>query len=171
MASPLRILLLSAASVVSAISFGQGGNAPTVSLKVATASVVANKPVQAVLTVTFPEGLHAYQNPASDPTLIPITVKAGDKVFKVLKVNYPKGTPASVGGESKPVNVYEGTIMIPVTLQAPTKLGKSTINLSLGYQECNAQACFPPGTVSAKVAVTVVKTMVKKQLSSTKGRL
>jgi DsbC/DsbD-like thiol-disulfide interchange protein len=139
------------------LSFGQGDTAPKVSITVSKSTVTAGKPIQAILSVTFAEGLHGYQNPPSDPTLIPVVVKSADSVFKVVKVSYPKGTPAKVGGESSPVNVYAGTIKIPVTLTAPTKLGKATLTLKFDYQQCNEQACFPPNSISAKVNLTVVK--------------
>lgn len=156
MRSFLRILALSGIAAISAVGLCQGAP-PTVTLKAAAGSVTAGKAFSAVLTITFPDGLHGYQNPPTDPSLIPLAVTAGDKVFKLVKVAYPKGTPTKVAGEDKPINVYSGTIKVPVTLQAPTKLGKAVIKLSVGYQECNEQSCFPPGSVVAQVPVTVVK--------------
>ena len=138
-------------------AFGQGDTAPKVTITVPKSSVVAGKPIQATLIVTFADGLHGYQNPPTDPTLIPVVVSSADKIFKVVKVTYPKGTPAKVGGESTPVNVYAGTIKIPVTLLAPVKLGKTTLSLKFDYQQCNEQACFPPSSIVSKFSLTVVK--------------
>jgi len=157
MRSFFRASLLAASGLVTCLTYGQG-TPPVVSLKVTSAKIVAGKPFDAVVTVTFSDGLHGYQNPQSDPSLIPVTVTAGDKSLSVLKVNYPKGTPETVAGESKPINVYEGTIKIPVSIKAPVKLGKLVVKLSLGYQECNAQSCFPPSSITVEASVTVVKT-------------
>jgi len=140
-----------------AYACAQGDTAPKATLAVSSPKVTVGKSFTAVLTVTFAEGLHGYQNPPTDPTLIPVTVKLSDGTFKLVKVAYPKGVPASVGGESKPVAVYEGTVKIPITLIAPKKPGKVALNVSFGYQQCNSAACFPPGTVAAKVSVNVVK--------------
>lgn len=152
---------------LAAYSFGQGDTAPKVSITVPKTTVAAGKPVQAILTVTFAEGLHGYQNPPTDPTLIPVVVKSADALFKVTKVSYPKGTPAKVGGESAPVNVYAGTIKIPVTLTAPTKLGQATLTLKFDYQQCNEQACFPPNSITAKLNLTVVKAGASKASTAT----
>ena len=152
---------------LAAFSFGQGDTAPKVSISVAQKTVIAGKPVQAILSVTFADGLHGYQNPPTDPTLIPVVVKSIDTIFKVVKVSYPKGTPAKVGGESAPVNVYAGTIKIPVTLTAPTKLGKATLTLKFDYQQCNEQACFPPNSITTKIDLTVVKSGAGKASTAT----
>lgn len=146
--------LFLATSVAS--SFAQGDSAPTTSLSVSGAKVYAGKSFTATLSITFAEGLHGYQNPPTDPTLIPVTVKLADKVFKLVSVAYPKGVPASVGGETKPVNVYEGTVKIPIKLIAPAKAGKAVLSVSIGYQQCNAASCFPPGTLAAKTSVVVM---------------
>jgi DsbC/DsbD-like thiol-disulfide interchange protein len=171
MRSFLRPLILVAGLAVVALASAQGGTPPVVSLKVAIPKVMAGKAFQAVVTITFPEGLHGYQNPPTDPSLIPITVTAADRTCTVLKVSYPKGVPTQVGGESKPINVYQGTVKIPVSIQAPAKLGKALVKLSIGYQECNAQSCFPPGTATAEATVTVIKkTSPPKLMVGGKGK-
>ncbi|MDR3688478.1 MAG: protein-disulfide reductase DsbD family protein [Fimbriimonas sp.] len=150
-----RLSLVVSIGVVSAISFAQMDTPPVVKLKVGSPVVLASKPFKATLSVTFGPGLHAYQNPPSDPTNIPITVKAGDKVFKVLSVSYPKGVAKAIPAETKAINVYSGTIQIPITLQAPAKTGRLPIEVSLGYQQCTDQSCFPPSSVTAKATVII----------------
>ncbi len=157
MASSRAICSILALAACATFVYAQGDTAPKATLSLSSPKAFAGKTYKAVLTVTFAEGLHGYQNPPSDPTLIPVTVKLADKTFKLVAVSYPKGVPATVGGESKPVNVYEGTVKIPITLTAPTKLGKTSLNLTFGYQQCNSAACFPPGTVTVKAVVTVIK--------------
>jgi len=157
MTSLLRSLMVTIAGSCAVVASAQMNPAPVVTLKVSTLSVAAGKPIQAVLTVKFADGLHGYQNPPSDPSLIPVSVKSGDKAFSVVTINYPKGTPTKVGGMDKPVNLYQGTIQIPVILKAPTKLGKASLKLTFSYQQCNESACFPPGSVSVDGSVTVVK--------------
>jgi hypothetical protein len=146
-------VLLAVASA--AVAMAQG--APPVVKASSPKTVVAGKTFAMTLTVTFPEGLHGYQNPPTDPSLIPLSVASADKTFTISKVSYPEGKPEKVAGEDKPVNVYEGTIKVTVIAKAPTKLGKAIFKLNVGYQECNAQSCFPPGTVPLTADVTVVK--------------
>ena len=159
MTSLFRYSVIAAAICSAVVVVAQSNPAPTLTLKLASQAAAAGKPLQATLTVTFAEGLHGYQNPPTDPTLIPVVVKLADKTFSLVSVKYPKGTPAKVGGEDKPINVYQGTIQIPITLKAPAKLGKTTLKVSFDYQQCNETACFPPGSVSAEASVVVLKTL------------
>jgi len=121
--------------------------------------VAAGKPFNAVLTVTFAPGLHGYQNPPSDPSLIPVSVTFVDKTFQAIHVKYPKGTPEKVGGDPKPVSVYEGAIKIPVVVTAPTKLGKTTLKLAFSYQQCTDRTCFQPSSINVQADVLVVKNL------------
>ena len=133
----------------------------------ASATITLDKPAVSAsatftghVSVTFPDGYHAYQNPPSDQFEIPVKVElAGGSKFKLVKVKYPKGVPMKVPGADKPSNVYTYTISIPFTLKAPTKAGSATGGLKLSYQQCNDQACLPPDTLdlSAKVTVKAAK--------------
>jgi len=140
---------------VAAVLFAQGDTPPTLKLRVQTPAVLVNTPIKALLTVTFATGLHGYQNPPSDPTNIPLTVSLGDKTFSIVSVGYPKGTPMKVAGESKPINVYQGTISIPVTLKGPMKAGTFPVKFAVRYQQCNAMSCFQPSTLNATGSVII----------------
>jgi len=168
MRSLTRVSIVTALVALASAAFSQGSTAPVASLKIVSPTVVVNKTVQAVITLTFADGLHGYQNPASDPTLIPVSVSISDKAFHLLKVDYPKGRPTKVEGEPKPVSVYEGTIKIPVTLQAPAKPGKITLNLKVEYQQCNAQTCFPPSSLNTTATVNVVKSILPTMQKASK---
>jgi DsbC/DsbD-like thiol-disulfide interchange protein len=155
MAPHSRAILVASLALISAVTFGQGDTPPVVKLSVDTPIVAASKPFKATLTVTFGSGLHAYQNPQSDPSYIPVAVTSGDKVFKIVAVNYPKGTPTTIAGEKTPINVYTGTIKIPITLQAPAKFGRMPLKVAFAYQQCNDSSCFPPSSITALGTVTV----------------
>ncbi len=159
MRSLIRVVLFGVSYVCAAACFGQANTPPTVSVKVDKPIIAAAKPFKAVVSVTFADGLHGYQNPASSQNFIPVAVTAGDKTFTVVSVSYPKGTPTTVAGEDKPVSIYAGTVKIVVTLKAPAKLGKTTLKLAFYYQQCNESSCFPPSTVSVAAPVTVAKTV------------
>jgi DsbC/DsbD-like thiol-disulfide interchange protein len=127
---------------------------PKVSLQL-PASAKAGKAVQGWVVVSFANGLHGYQNPPTKDYLIPISVTSTTKGVTLKSAKYPKGKPEIVAGETSPVNVYEGTIKIPVTLMLPKQSGKVKVGMSVHYQQCNAQSCFPPGDVSASASVNV----------------
>jgi DsbC/DsbD-like thiol-disulfide interchange protein len=129
--------------------------APTVSLKFAKATAAPGEKVKATLTVTFAPGLHAYQNPPSEEFQIPIKVGVAEKGFKLVKATYPVGTDFTMGGETKPAKVYEGTIAIPLEIKASAKPANYNVNVRLDYQQCNASSCFPPSSVVVKAKLTV----------------
>ena len=142
-------------------AFAQSDTPPEAKVNVTSATIQAGKPFEAVLSVTFAQGLHAYQNPPSADTFIPVVVKLDGTIFSVVNVKYPKGTPTKVAGEDKPVNIYSGTIKIPVTIKAPAKTGSYDLKLTVNYQQCNEGSCFPPSSVETKASVKVAKAVGK----------
>lgn len=133
-------------------------DAPTVFLAVAKPKVAVNSSFKATVRMTFPDGLHGYQNPPTDSFQIPVVVTVPTKGFKLVKASYPEGIDFEVAGESKPSRVYEGTIEIPITVKTvKLKPGNYSLDVEVNYQQCNESACFPPGTVKAKAKLTVVK--------------
>lgn len=173
----VRVLCLLLLTITCAAAFAQQDVAPKASLAVVSIKPQPNSKVKATLTLTFGEGLHAYQNPPSEDYMIPVTVKSSSGDVKLVKVSYPVGKDEIVGGETKPVKVYEGTIKIPITLQAPGKAGSYPVSLSIQYQQCTSNNCFPPKTVTATSKLTLVSapakapkkavTAVKKPLAAT----
>lgn len=154
----LAVFALAGATVAAATAQGFG-SVPKAEIKLTKPSAVAGSIVTGKVIVTFEEGLHGYQNPPVESYQIPISLRLGDKVFKIVKIAYPKGEAATVGGETKPSMVYHGTIEIPFQLRAPVKKGPVALKMLLDYQLCNASACFPPGQV--KLATTVKLTPAK----------
>ena len=134
-------------------AFGQG-EPPSLTVNL-PANAKAGATVKATLTLTFADGLHGYQNPPSDPDLIPVAVSVNTKGVKLKNIAYPAGKAESVGGDPKPVKVYEGTIKIPVVVVLPKTKGNLKIRFDAHYQECNDQSCFPPSDVFATATVKV----------------
>ena len=134
---------------------------PTVSVSAPPKQVAAGGKLTLVVTVTFAPGYHGYQNPPASDYEIPVTVKIDGKEFKVTKVAYPAGIDATVGGSDKPTKAYEGSVKIPVTLTAPVKVGAKSLKILVGFQQCDATTCFPPGEISSTVKINVVKKVAK----------
>lgn len=124
---------------------------PTVTLRLAAQSVPAGSLVPGILTVTFAPGLHAYQNPPSKDFQIPVSVSGPSFLMR----RYPAGQLHVVAGETEASFTYSGMITIPVLLQAPLQPGPARLSLRVRYQQCNDNACFPPGSVTAEAALDV----------------
>lgn len=118
-------------------------------------SAAPSSMVKATLKVVIPAGWHAYQNPPSKDYQIPLTIEAGDKTLKSLKVTYPKGEESEVAGETSAV--YNGTLEIPVTFKAAAKTGKQAIKLKVGWQMCDHGSCLPPNSGFVTGTLTIVK--------------
>ena len=134
---------------------------PTVAVSNLPKQFVAGTKVTIMVTITFADGYHAYQNPPASEYDIPVVVKVDGKEFKALKVAYPPGVDAIVGGGEKPTKAYEGTIKVPVTIQVPATVGKKKLIVVVSYQQCDSTSCFPLSRVSSTTAVTVVKKVSK----------
>jgi DsbC/DsbD-like thiol-disulfide interchange protein len=142
--------------LAASLSFAQAPE-PTLTVSAPPKQVAAGAKITLTVTVTFAPGLHGYQNPPAQEFEIPVTVKIDGKEFKVVKIAYPAGVEAKIGGSDKATRAYEGEIKIPITLTAPTKVGAKNLKVMLGYQQCNESTCFPPVEVSTTVKVNVVK--------------
>lgn len=129
--------------------------APEVTFKVNNVAGQAGTLQTGLVTITFAPGLHGYQNPPSEDYMIPVSISGSS--LENFKVKYPVGTPAAVGGETKLVMTYEGTVEFPVIFRVPTKPGKFEPEISVRYQLCNDQACFAPGNVKAKTTFSIEK--------------
>ena len=115
----------------------------------------AGAPVSGTVTITIPEGWHAYQNPPTDKSgQTPVTVTSPDKSVVLKSVKYPKGFMMDSFGT--PSAVYEGTIKIPVSLVFKTP-GKQTAKLKVLYMQCNDRTCMPPKFVNLTAPITIKK--------------
>lgn len=133
---------------------------PTVKVSLSQTSARPNETVKGVAKVSFAPGLHAYQNPQKDQTIIPITLEATGA--ELAKIEYPVGTEKSIGGLPDKYAVHDGEIEIPFTLVAPEKAGPHEIKFSFGFQQCDEDNCYPPGTVEQTLKLEVAGEPVAK---------
>jgi len=138
---------------LAAFGAAQSNVPPTLKLQFPSSAKHGVK-VEGTLVVTFGPGLHAYQNPASDPDLIPVAVTVTTKGVTLKPVKYPAGKNMSVGGDPKPVKVYGGSISIPLSVVVPKK-GKINLAVNFHYQQCNPNSCYPPSDETASATITV----------------
>lgn len=126
---------------------------PTLAIRTERASVAPNEVVRGVLTVTFAEGLHAYQNPQEDPAIIPIVLEVPG--VELSKVEYPKGEKKIMGGLPDPYYVHGGTIEIPFEFTAPSQVPAEGLVARFSYQQCDKDNCYIPGSVEIALPVKI----------------
>ena len=147
-----RALFTLAAAGLLALAAAQAPK-PKAALAWASASAAAGSTLKGTVTLTLPDGHHAYPNPPSKNYNIPVKVASADQTVKLLKASYPKGDTKMAGGEM--TSVYEGAVKIPVEVQLPRTKGRKTIKLKVSYQLCTESMCFAPASVEAAQAVTI----------------
>jgi len=82
-----------------------------------------------------------------EPTILTIAGNAGGLV---QSIDYPPGEERRFSFAAAPVRMYSGSVCILVRFEADVQ-GREPISMSLRYQPCNRDACFP--TVSKRFEV------------------
>jgi thiol:disulfide interchange protein DsbD len=92
-------------------------------------------------------GFHINAHVPSEDYLIPTKVTAELPVgLFVVETNYPRGVMRAFRFSKTPLRVYEGTFTVLMKLRTngSAPIGPQKINLTVGYQACNQDACLPP---------------------------
>jgi cytochrome c biogenesis DsbD-like protein len=103
-------------------------------------------------------GFHVNAREKSEEYLIATDLKADlPSGFSSGEVVYPKGKLETFTFSKKPLNVYQGTVILrlPVNALATAPLGEQHIPLKLRYQACSTELCLPPTTLSLDASVNV----------------
>jgi thiol:disulfide interchange protein DsbD len=92
-------------------------------------------------------GFHINAHVPSEDYLIPtkVTAELPAGLF-VVETNYPRGVMRAFRFSKTPLRVYEGsfTILMKLRTNGSAPIGPQKINLTVGYQACNQDACLPP---------------------------
>ena len=124
---------------------------------VAPKMVTPGKPFAVAVTLTIESPYHIQANPAT-AEYIPTEVKVGAvKGLSVGRPVYPQGMQATISGDK--LSVYEGVVKVRVTVTPGQALkpGKITLPVTVHYQGCNEQACYPPTDTKTEIVFMVGK--------------
>ncbi len=111
-------------------------------------------------------GFHVNAHQPSEDYLIPtkVTAELPSGLF-VVETNYPRGVMRAFSFSKTPLRVYEGsfTILMKLRTNGIAPLGPQKINLTVGYQACNQEACLPPTKipVTAELEIAAADTPAK----------
>lgn len=123
---------------------------PTAELFLDGESVQVGDKITGTVVLTFGPGLHAWQNPPSEPEwMIPVSVK-GDELTSVA---YPKGKLLTVAGTEG--LVYSAKVTIPVTFAGFADPGEYTFKIDVKYQQCDEFSCYAAESLALTASVTV----------------
>ena len=131
----------------------EGLSSDTTSLVTATAQVKSKKDeiLSIELHLKIAAGWHINANPAGQANLIPTTLEVDtDTPVEIVDVVYPKGESAHFEFSDGSLNVYEGSLTIPVKLKRKIGVAHKENDqgtLKLTYQPCNETECLLPQTL------------------------
>jgi hypothetical protein len=94
-----------------------------------------------VVRMSIDEGWHVNANPASLPFLVATSVEVLDGNGAAVAIRYPEGRSFRPAFASTSLQVYEGTVEIPVTLRDGAIPPE---RLALRFQACDSSRCLPP---------------------------
>ena len=131
--------------------------AQTVTGSIGNGTVTRGTAAKATVVMSFPSGLHANSNRPGSEYAIPTTVRASASGIKIGAVSYPRGKNRKFEFSENTLNVYEGrtTFTFPVTVPPTYKGSTVKVNVTVKYQACTNEVCYPPKskqvTLTAKV--------------------
>ena len=115
-------------------------------------------PFQIAVVMKIRPGFHVNAREKSEEYLIATDLKAElPSGFSGGDVVYPKGKLETFTFSKKPLNVYQGTVILrlPVNALANAPTGEQHIPLKLRYQACSTELCLPPVTIPLDAAVNI----------------
>jgi hypothetical protein len=116
---------------------------------------------QIAMVMKIREGFHVNAREKSADYLIATDLRGeAPSGFKIGEVTYPMGELHTFSFSKKPLNVYQGKVILrmEVTALANAPLGVQHLPLKLRYQACNNEVCLPPATVDVDATVTIAST-------------
>lgn len=133
-------------------------NAQTVTGTIAKGEVTKGRKAKATVVLDIPHDLHTNSNkPGSEyaiPTTVKITSVSGVKIGAVV---YPRGMNKKFEFSEKALNIYEGKVEFTFDVTVPTSYrgAKIEIEVSVRYQACTNEVCYPPTSKKATLTANV----------------
>ena len=158
--SPFLVLLLTFGFSVSVAQFGGSGTASKLQIesKVAVDRATPGSTIKAAVMLTIAEGWHANSNAPSEEYLIgtALEVKPMEGVI-LTDITYPQGKDLKFSFSEQPLNVYENTVPIFLSLRLSEKLkpGDYELNSVLTVQACDDNVCLAPSKISVIIPISI----------------
>jgi len=160
----IRILSLGIAVTLTALALAVNSQVPSGKDVVKPEVYASMEPAgrggsfQIAVVMNIRPGFHVNAREKSEEYLIATDLKAQLPTgFTAGEVAYPKGKLETFTFSKKPLNVYQGKVMLllPVSALATAPLGEQHIPLKLRYQACSTELCLPPTTLPLDALVNI----------------
>jgi DsbC/DsbD-like thiol-disulfide interchange protein len=117
---------------------------------------------QAAVVMDIPSGLHVNANKPLGKYAVPTVVKVdAPRGFRVTPVAYPRGSVRTFsfgGAEATRLAVYEGRAVFRFNVSVPAEqpFGVENVRVSVRFQSCTDEVCYPPATRNLDLHIPVV---------------
>lgn len=117
---------------------------------------------QAAVVMDIPGGLHVNANKPLGKYAIPTIIRVdAPRGFRVTPVTYPRGSVRTFrfgGADASRLAVYEGRTIFRFNVGVPAnqQLGVETVRVSVRFQSCSDEVCFPPATRDLALRIAIV---------------
>lgn len=129
----------------------------TVSGSIGNGSVSRGATARGSVVLNIPGGLHVNSNRPASEYAIPTTVRLTAAGVKVGKPTFPRGVNRKFQFSENLINVYEGTVRFPFTVNVPAAFKGDTVRVRavVRYQACTDEVCYPPRTKEVTLTARV----------------
>ncbi|MFZ1702606.1 MAG: protein-disulfide reductase DsbD N-terminal domain-containing protein [Pyrinomonadaceae bacterium] len=150
-------LVVSVCILAFVLALGAGVGAQTVSGSIADGKVSRGRTARATVILDIPEELHTNSNTPGSEYAIATTVKATAAGVEIGPVNYPAGHDKKFEFSEDSLSVYEGRVEFTFDVTVPRSFKGSDLNVevSVRYQACTNEVCYPPKTKKVTLAARV----------------
>lgn len=133
-------------------------HAQSISGSIANGTVTKGKLVRATVVLSIPGGLHVNSSRPGSEYAIPTTVRASASGVRIGAVTYPRGKNRKFGFSENAINVYEGRASFTFPVTVPVNFSGSTlrVNVTVRYQACTDEVCYPPKTKRVTLTARVI---------------
>ena len=123
-------------------------SAQSVSGSIGNGSVSKGASARGSIVLSIPGGLHVNSNRPASEYAIPTTVRLSGTGVRVSGPTYPRGVNRKFQFSANMINVYEGTVRFPFTVNVPANFRGDTVRVRavVRYQACTDEVCYPPRT-------------------------
>ena len=148
----LVIVLMAALAAFSQV------NAQSVSGSFPGGTVTRGKAARATVVLSIPGGLHVNSNRPNSEYAVATVVRASSPGLKIGPVSYPRGKNRKFSFSENTINVYEGRTSFGFNVTVPPTFrgNRISVRVSVKYQACTDEVCYPPKTKTATISASVL---------------
>ncbi len=147
------------AAFLFAVGIVTSANAQTVSGSIGNGTIKPGVATRGTVVLNIPGGLHVNSSrPGSEyaiPTSVRVTSSGG---VRVGAVSYPRGKNRKFGFSEDTINVYEGRTRFSFNVTVPKNYRNMAVkvNVTVRYQACTDEVCYPPKSKKLTLTATVL---------------